>query len=194
MTVVDETQAVILSGGGGYGAYEVGIMKALLGGEMAGAGYRRIEPGIFTGTSVGSFNAAIMASQPGVPSGRQQKIWSAFGSTRSPARQRDAAMEYSGFVETSCASSIRVVTRIRLLRLNKSEPMQGLSGRVFSAGGLNALMTQGSLANRALQFVDLSALISVEPFREMLDKTIPSQALRRFRPAVESCSNKLGDG
>src|ERR1051325_6901432 len=69
MTELDETQAVILSGGGGYGAYEVGIMKALLGGEMAGAGYRRLEPGVFTGTSVGSFNAAFMVSQPGVTSG-----------------------------------------------------------------------------------------------------------------------------
>lgn len=32
MIAVDDNQAVILSGGGAYGAYEVGVMKALLGG------------------------------------------------------------------------------------------------------------------------------------------------------------------
>ena len=47
--------AVVLSGGGAYGAYEVGVMKALLGGEMKGAGYRPLDPEVFTGTSVGSF-------------------------------------------------------------------------------------------------------------------------------------------
>jgi predicted acylesterase/phospholipase RssA len=178
MTVVDETQAVILSGGGGYGAYEVGIMKALLGGEMAGAGYRRIEPGIFSGTSVGSFNAAMMVSQPGVSSGQTaeylERIW---------------LNEIAG-TATRCGNGV-FRFRGNLLRLvdpscyvNPLAPFEqigadaGFVGQNLFSRGLNALMTQGSLANRALQFVDLSALISVEPFREMLDKTIPSQAIR----------------
>ena len=177
MTVVDETQAVILSGGGGYGAYEVGIMKALLGGEMAGAGYRLIEPGIFTGTSVGSFNAAIMVSQPGIPSGQTaedlERIWlNEIASTAS--RCGNGVFRFRGnllrLVDPSCY-------------LNPLAPFEqigadaGFVGQSFFSRGLNALMTQGSLANRALQFVDLSALISVEPFREMLDRTIPSQAI-----------------
>jgi predicted acylesterase/phospholipase RssA len=178
MTVVDETQAVILSGGGGYGAYEVGIMKALLGGEMAGAGYRRIEPGIFTGTSVGSFNAAIMVSQPGVPSGETaeelERIW----------------LEEIASNANRCGNGI-FRFRGNLLRLvdpscyvNPLAPFEqlgsdaGFVGQSLFRRGLNALMTQGSLANRGLQFIDLSALISVEPFHEMLDKTIPSETLR----------------
>lgn len=177
MTEVDETQAVILSGGGGYGAYEVGIMKALLGGEMAGAGYRRIEPGIFTGTSVGSFNAAIMVSQPGVTSGETaeelERIW----------------LNEVASTESRCGNGV-FRFRGNLLRLinpacyaNPLGPFEQLgndasfvAGSLFSRG-INALMTQGGLANRGLQFVDLSALISVEPFREMLQRTIRSQAI-----------------
>jgi predicted acylesterase/phospholipase RssA len=178
MTEVDETQAVILSGGGGYGAYEVGIMKALLGGEMVGAGYRRIEPGVFTGTSVGSFNAAIMVSQPGVPSGQTaeelERIW---------------LSEVAG-TELRCGNGV-FRFRGNVLRLldpacylNALGPFEQLGNDAsFVAGslfrrGLNALMTEGSLAHRGLQFVDISALISVEPFHEMLDRTIHSQAIR----------------
>ncbi len=48
-------QAVVLSGGGATGAYEIGVLEALF--ESDG-----FDPGIYTGTSVGSFNAAFMAS------------------------------------------------------------------------------------------------------------------------------------
>jgi predicted acylesterase/phospholipase RssA len=176
--VVDEKQAVILSGGGGYGAYEVGIMKALLGGEMAGAGYRRIEPGIFTGTSVGSFNAAIMVSQPGVASGQTaedlERIW--FEDIADNAQR--------------CGNGV-FRFRGNILRLldpvcyrTPTGPFQqlgndaGFIGQSLFTRSVNALMTQGSFANRALQYVDLSALITVEPFRELVRKTISSQAIR----------------
>src|ERR1044071_8658711 len=62
MTQVECTnEAVVLSGGGAYGAYEVGVMRALCNGDAAFNGYRALDPRIFTGTSVGAFNAAAMA-------------------------------------------------------------------------------------------------------------------------------------
>lgn len=175
---VDEKQAVILSGGGGYGAYEVGIMKALLGGEMAGTGYRRIEPGIFTGTSVGSFNAAIMVSQPGVPSGQTaedlERIW--FDEIA------DNALRCGNGVYRFRGSVLRLIDPI--CYHDPLGPFQQLGsdasfvGQSLFTRSLNALMTQGSFATRALQFVDLSALITVEPFRELVKKTISSRAIR----------------
>src|SRR5438105_3249165 len=75
----DDNMAVVLSGGGAYGAYEVGVMKALLGGEMQGADYRPLNPQIFTGTSVGSFNASVMVAQDGLPpetaASNLEQIW-----------------------------------------------------------------------------------------------------------------------
>ncbi|MEK6279428.1 MAG: patatin-like phospholipase family protein [Acidobacteriota bacterium] len=61
-SVEQQTQAVILSGGGANGAYEVGVMKALCNGRSPATGYIPLEPDIFTGTSIGSFNAAFLVS------------------------------------------------------------------------------------------------------------------------------------
>ena len=55
-------QAVILSGGGANGAYEVGVLKALFMGQSAATLHTPLEPDIFTGTSVGAFNAAFLVS------------------------------------------------------------------------------------------------------------------------------------
>lgn len=55
-------QAVILSGGGANGAYEVGVLKALLTGQSPATEYQALDPDIFTGTSVGAFNAAFLVS------------------------------------------------------------------------------------------------------------------------------------
>ena len=56
-------QAVILSGGGATGAYEVGVMKALFSGLSPATDYQPVIPDIFTGTSVGSYNAAFLVAQ-----------------------------------------------------------------------------------------------------------------------------------
>jgi NTE family protein len=53
--------AVILSGGGANGAYEVGVLKALLTGRCTSVG--RVAPDFFFGTSIGSYNAAFLVSQ-----------------------------------------------------------------------------------------------------------------------------------
>src|SRR2546429_4110190 len=59
-------QAVILSSGSAYGAYEVGVLKALLTGQAAQSKYPNLDPDIYTGTSVGAVNAAVMVSQSGL--------------------------------------------------------------------------------------------------------------------------------
>ena len=57
--------AFVLSGGGATGAYEVGIMKALMNGESPVTGHKPPEVGSFVGTSVGAYNASFMAAQEG---------------------------------------------------------------------------------------------------------------------------------
>jgi predicted acylesterase/phospholipase RssA len=54
--------AIILSGGGADGAYEVGVAKALFNGK---APWQKtpLVPDVFTGTSIGSFNATFLVSQ-----------------------------------------------------------------------------------------------------------------------------------
>jgi NTE family protein len=53
--------ALVLSGGGANGAYEVGVARALASGRVA-ATDGPLDPDIFAGTSIGAFNAAYLAS------------------------------------------------------------------------------------------------------------------------------------
>ena len=57
MSEAARKHAIILSGGGGYGAYEVGVLKALLTGKSPTTGFEPLVPDIMTGTSVGAYNA-----------------------------------------------------------------------------------------------------------------------------------------
>lgn len=57
------TRALILSGGGAFGAYEAGVIHALARGQSPATGYRPFYPRILTGTSVGAYNAAYLASR-----------------------------------------------------------------------------------------------------------------------------------
>ena len=54
-------QAVVLSGGGANGAYEVGVLLALCEGASPATDYVPLSAEIYTGTSVGAYNVAFMA-------------------------------------------------------------------------------------------------------------------------------------
>jgi NTE family protein len=59
----EDKHAVILSGGGADGAYEVGVLKALFNGKGPSTANEPLNPAIFSGTSIGSFNAAFLVSR-----------------------------------------------------------------------------------------------------------------------------------
>src|SRR5499426_2421701 len=64
--ISEESHAIILSGGGANGAYEIGVLKALFAGKApVPPGDQRLEPDVFAGTSVGSYNAAFLVSRWG---------------------------------------------------------------------------------------------------------------------------------
>src|SRR5580693_1836035 len=72
------TKAIVFSGGGAYGAYEVGVIKALAAGESSATGKKPLDADVFTGTSVGNFNAAVLTMLPGNPveaAKRLEQIW-----------------------------------------------------------------------------------------------------------------------
>jgi NTE family protein len=57
--------ALVLSGGGAHGAYEVGVIKALIAGLAPSTGHRPLEIGAIAATSIGAFNAAVLLSNFG---------------------------------------------------------------------------------------------------------------------------------
>lgn len=60
-------EALVLSGGGSLGAYQVGVLQALARGLSRGNGNRFFDPPLIVGTSVGAFNAAFLVAQGDVP-------------------------------------------------------------------------------------------------------------------------------
>src|SRR3989454_4816293 len=61
MTDVDSPLALVLSGGGARGAYEVGVLRYVLG-KLAPRLGASARPRIFSGTSVGAINACAVAA------------------------------------------------------------------------------------------------------------------------------------
>src|SRR5437899_7199614 len=66
MTDVDSPLALVLSGGGARGAYEVGVLRYVLGKLIPRLG-DSARPRIFSGTSVGAINACAVAAHHDLP-------------------------------------------------------------------------------------------------------------------------------
>ena len=94
----ENKSAVILSGGGANGAFEVGVMKALFAGKSPTTDRRPLEPDIYTGASVGSYNAAYMVERSGTSAGKPSRNWRISGSIELVVPQPSVAMVSSGFV------------------------------------------------------------------------------------------------
>src|SRR3989442_6065734 len=73
------THAITLSGGGAYGAFEVGVLKALMGGHAPVTGGGPLDPTIFTGTSAGAYLSAVLvsidAASPAERAGHLERVW-----------------------------------------------------------------------------------------------------------------------
>ncbi len=59
---VIDRHAVVLSGGGAYGAYQLGCLRALFEGRSPSTNGQAVDPAIVTGTSAGALNGALLLS------------------------------------------------------------------------------------------------------------------------------------
>jgi NTE family protein len=172
------TDALVLSGGGAKGAYEIGIMKALFEGASAATGYRPLEVEVYTGTSVGAYNASYMVSRSAATSlqavAELQSIW----------QQRIAN------TLTNCGNG---VMRFRGLPLQLGDfgcllhPLQEVSdltgdalywARYAITRGAELLTLDGPPLIRALETFDLSLFIDPQPLYELVRQTVDLAGLR----------------
>ena len=192
---VDHSQALILSGGGAYGAYEVGVMTALLTGESPATGYAPLNPGIFTGTSVGAVNAALMVAFPGADIcdvvRRLAGVW-LDEIADSDRRCGNGVYRFRGnllrYADLDC------------LAANPALPFNELTqdGAFFAQDlfrrGVNFLISGGGLAERSLQFVDVSAFVDSDPLGQLLARTIPLEGIRRSDRALRVVATNWDTG
>jgi predicted acylesterase/phospholipase RssA len=171
--------AVILSGGGAKGAYEIGVMKALFPGYVRSiSDGHEIDPVVYTGTSVGSYNAAYLASRPG----RDAKT---------------AVAELEDIWRNRIASSYRRPNGVLRFRANPFEGMaldrlladplapvkNALNDAAFFAKesierAQGFFASKEKLTRRAIQLVDFSALVCTDPLLSLIQDTISLREIR----------------
>ena len=189
-----ERTGVVLSGGGANGAYEVGVLKALIHGVSPATGYRPVDPEVYTGTSVGAYNATIMAGRPGRPAasviGGLENLW----------------LERIANTILNCGNG---VFRVRGLPFQFFDPgcflrpLQVLADFAKDSVDLSVLglikgaqfaTSDAPLQSRMLSLIDLQAFISASPLDGLVDETIDLAALRRSEKRLTIAASNWEDG
>jgi NTE family protein len=167
---------LVLSGGGALGAYEVGVIKALCEGSPA-TNKAPLDATVFAGTSVGSFNAAVLAMNidgPAASAKRLTDLWlntiadQGDGRGNRVYRIRGDVTNYVDF--RIPGSPLEQFARV----LSDVGALRHLTGRTLSG----FLSTHGSLLSRVANQVDLSIFLNTEPFAQLVKDTIKPAVLR----------------
>ncbi len=169
--------ALVLSGGGAKGAYEVGVMRALFAGEVSSTGGVPLTADVFTGASVGGYNAVFLAAQGGTAgaeaNARLEQVW------RTQIADTPA----------SCGNGVYRFRADPLQYLSHGclrTPLQDLAeltndalfwARYAVTRSAQFLRSSESLELRLLQSIDFGALLTWEPFLRLVPATIDFAAL-----------------
>jgi predicted acylesterase/phospholipase RssA len=172
----------VLSGGSVYAAYQVGVMKALVRGQSPATAMRRIDPEIYVGTSAGAINAALITSRssadPVADINYLETVWlnqigrgQRGGCSPGAIRVRGDILR---FFDPQC------------LRQSPFLPFYYLANDMasFFQFGIERAAevlsdTTATLGRRFLEFLDLSAVIDVDMFRQILYETIDLERVRQ---------------
>lgn len=185
--------ALVLSGGGANGAYEVGILKALANGQCATTGYRPIDPDIFIGTSIGAFNAAFLASQ-----------WDEYGSAAVANLESFWLQRVAGPWQANGVFRLRC-NPLSLLRPQNwaANPMTFFQSWLQDAGVLSwdgiqrgvhfATTSEESIEQRTIELFNLSSFISTEPMETMLQE-LEYDAIRRSKRVLKIAATNWATG
>jgi predicted acylesterase/phospholipase RssA len=182
----EDRHAVVLSGGGANGAYEVGVLRALFEGASPATGGVPPSVEVFTGTSVGAYNATFLAQAQG--SGLEASRW-----LEQIWRQRVAD------TPASCGNG---VYRLRVDPRRWIDPgclrnpvellLESAADAVFwtryalqrAPYVLDAMTDSRDPLIEVLRTIDFSALFSVAPFDALLAETIDLGLLARSSKAL----------
>ena len=177
---IRDRHAVVLSGGGSFGAFEVGVLKALANGQSPATGGKRLRASIFTGTSVGAYNAALLAAKADMGMSAAMKnlesIW---------------LKRISGELADNGVLRIRGVPWTlfdleKLIRKRWEYITEATADAAFlsvTAGKRLAefFSSDSSLIDRTMEMLDFSSFVSTDPLTKLVGETITLQELNRSR-------------
>jgi NTE family protein len=170
--------AVVLSGGGAYGAYEIGVLKALFAGKSPATGGAALDPDIFVGTSVGGFNAAVLAMNKGGATGaiaHLERIWRDHVADKGDGRG-NGVYRIRGNPLDYFDPRLPATPMAQLERLFADTTMLGKAAvpRV-----LNFFSPAGRLLDRMEGLVDISAFLNIDPFCHLVESMVEPATLRK---------------
>lgn len=165
-----ESHGIVLSGGGAYGAFELGVLRKLAAAASTShGGLNNLYPSVLTGTSVGAFNAAWLAC---ALADRSKSMTEIVEGLVSVWRNRIA-----GGVHDNGAF------RIRGDVFSFPGVREIIQDTTFLAGDLLKRLAYVSALppeiSRLLEAVDVSALVSAQPLRDLVNDTLSWQALEK---------------
>jgi len=194
MTAPATETAIVLSGGGAYGAFAVGVMKVLFAGRSPATNYEPLAPNIYTGTSVGAFNAAVMATQgaedPLQAALRLESIWLEQVAER-PGRCGNGIFRLRGnpadLIDAGC---LRDPTALATRFANDGVAI----GRYLLGRTSNFLASASSLEERVLEFVNVGSFVDIGPYQELLGSLINEDAVRQSPRRIHITATDWVDG
>ena len=186
---------VVLSGGGANGAYEVGVLKALAGGQSPSTGHQPLDPAVIAATSIGSFNAAVLLSNLtdslGSAVGALQKVWLERISLSGRASRNGVFR-----VRANPLSWIDV----GVIRNDPLKPARDLASdamflaKDWSARAREFTTSSGSLERRAAELVDLSTFVTPAPSEELVRETVSLPRVRSAPVALKVTATRWRNG
>jgi predicted acylesterase/phospholipase RssA len=183
----------VLSGGGAYGAYEVGVMRALFSGQSPASSYQPVSAAVFSGTSIGAFNAAVMTMSGEDDSagiGELEDIWlndipdDPAGCENGVIRFRANPFRY--------LESCGLTNPAALL----TEPAGDLAFavRYLLTNVPRVFDSSGGVPQRMLEFIDVSAFISTEPFRRLIERRLRFNEIRESETVLRIAATNFDTG
>lgn len=186
---------LVLSGGGANGAYEIGVLKALVRGESPATHHQPLDPRVIAATSIGAFNSAVLLSNLN-------------GSWTSAVD----ALERVWLEQISLGdrASRNGVFRLRanplswidigLLRTNPLRPARDLAedavflARDWSARAVEFATSSGSLERRAAELMDLSTFVTPAPSEALVRDAVSLPRLRTSPVALRITATQWSTG
>src|SRR5258708_1106002 len=168
--------ALVLSGGGAYGAYEIGVIKSLFDGKCPPTPGIPLDPDIYSGTPVANYNSAFLAMNAGgalESSKRLRAIWTDRVADNGDGRGNGVyRIRGNPFDYTDLRAPGSPLEQLQRLIVDTASLSLAAAPRVVN------LFSHERLLERMKDLVNISAFLNVEPFQHLVEDTIKPGAIR----------------
>ncbi|MEM7351498.1 MAG: patatin-like phospholipase family protein [Acidobacteriota bacterium] len=175
-----DLHAVIFSGGGADGAYQIGVAKALFNGKSRSTYLEPLDPAVFTGTSIGSFNSSFLVSQwadygPSAVA-NLEKVWLERMSWTGPSNG-GFRVRLNPFELLDPRPYLKEPFAFRPLRHLATD--LGVVGWEGLNRTYNLFASKDPLLERLTDFFNLSTFVAAEPWEKTIQETIDFKKIRQ---------------